>query len=107
MRNGFAHFNIDFYKIAGLFLWNRPEPKQPPNWVCYISVEDLGQLFKKFVAEVRKVSEEAIYAESGIKQVLSEIKRAGSQRAERPVTDHASKRQGKMGKQVFAPEQGR
>jgi hypothetical protein len=81
MRNSFAHFNIDFKpekgKIVGLYLWNRPEEKQPPNWVCYISIEDLRQLFEKFVAVVDKISR-ASYTESGIKQVRSELRRAGS-----------------------------
>jgi len=86
MRNSFAHFNIDFKpekgKIVGLYLWNRPEEKQPPNWVCYISIEDFRLLFEKFVAIVHKISS-APYAESGIKQVRSEFRRANSQMSTR------------------------
>jgi len=79
MRNSFAHFNIDFKseggRIAGIYLWNRPDERKSPNWVCYISIQDLGLLFDKFAMLVEKISRSA-YTEIGIKQVRNEIRLA-------------------------------
>ncbi|AUC93698.1 hypothetical protein CWS35_04805 [Bradyrhizobium sp. SK17] len=83
MRNSFAHFNIDFRsdrgKIAGLYLWNKPEEKQPANWVCYICVADLRQLFEKFAQLMERLSRGS-YSETGIKQIRSEIRNAAKGR---------------------------
>lgn len=83
MRNSFAHFNIDFRSeggtIAGLYLWNRPEERQPPNWVCYISIVDLRELFERFAKLMEDLSRGS-YTEMGIKQVRSEIRNAAQGR---------------------------
>jgi hypothetical protein len=81
MRNSFAHFNIDFKpdrgKIAGIYLWNRSDETQPPNWVCYMSIEDLRKIFEKFAKSVEKISLDS-YKEIRIGKVRSEIKRASN-----------------------------
>lgn len=49
IRNSFAHYNIDFKadgrKIEGIYLWNRQGGHGPVNWLCYISVPGLRELF--------------------------------------------------------------
>ncbi|MBE7183837.1 MAG: hypothetical protein INR68_05480 [Methylobacterium mesophilicum] len=79
MRNSFAHFNIDFKadggKIVGLYMWNRPDEKQPPNWICYIGIQDLRKLFSRFATLVDKISGSSAYRETGIRQVRSEVER--------------------------------
>ncbi|MBR1236482.1 HEPN family nuclease [Bradyrhizobium sp. AUGA SZCCT0182] len=79
MRNSFAHFNVDFKpekgSIAGIYLWNRPQEKQPPNWICYLSIQDLREIFERFAKLVEKISQ-ASYKEVGIKQVRSELRLA-------------------------------
>lgn len=52
LRNSFAHFNIEFEnqnnQISGLYAWSYPDPKaSEPEWVAYISVEDLRALLKQ------------------------------------------------------------
>ncbi|MET3968448.1 HEPN family nuclease [Bradyrhizobium sp. S3.9.1] len=79
MRNSFAHFNIDFASdkgaIKGVYLWNRPRESEPPNWVCYLSISDLREIFGKFARLIERKSQ-ARYSEIGINQVRSEIRRA-------------------------------
>jgi hypothetical protein len=78
MRNSFAHFNLDFKpeggSIAGLYLWDKAEG-QPPNWLCYISVQELRGLFEQFAKLMEKLSKDS-YTEIGVKQIRSEIKKA-------------------------------
>jgi hypothetical protein len=80
MRNSFAHFNIDFKpeggKIVGMYLWNKPDEKHPPNWICYIGVDDLREIFDRFAKLVEKISFDS-YKELRIGHVRSEVKRAG------------------------------
>jgi HEPN family protein len=89
MRNSFAHFNIDFKpdrgKIVGIYLWNRSHEKRPPDWVCYISIEDLRKIFEKFAKLIEKMTLGS-YREIRIGQVRSEIRRAGYQRSPRGLS---------------------
>lgn len=52
LRNSFAHFNIEFEnqnnQIVGLYAWSYRSPEaSEPEWVAYISVEDLRALLKQ------------------------------------------------------------
>ncbi len=52
LRNSFAHFNIEFEnhnnQIVGLYTWSYRYVGAPePDWVAYISVEDLRALLKQ------------------------------------------------------------
>lgn len=77
MRNSFAHFNIDFKadggKISGLYMWNRPSEGTPPDWVCYLTVDQLRGLFEKFAQLMIEEANSSFYNEIGIKQIRSEI----------------------------------
>lgn len=79
VRNSIAHFNIDFKadggKIAGVYLWNRPNESQPPDWLCYIPVNDLRTIFDKFARLVEKHSRDS-YKETRVQQIRSEIRRS-------------------------------
>ena len=61
LRNSIAHNNLYFENrnnsIVGLYAWNLPGPKaHKPDWVIYISIEDLRTLLKRFVEKVTKNS---------------------------------------------------
>jgi hypothetical protein len=76
IRNSFAHFNVDFKpcggKIEGIYLWNRPNEKSKPNWICYISISSLRTLFDKIAREAEKLSLHP-YCELRINDVRTEV----------------------------------
>ena len=61
VRNGFAHYNVYFANqnnvIKGIYIWNRPSLKSRPDWVAYVSIQQLRELFTVFAKEFKKVTE--------------------------------------------------
>lgn len=57
-RNAFAHLNFDFETrggvIRGVYLWNRNRD-HAVDWVAYVTVEDLHEIFSRFANEFRKL----------------------------------------------------
>lgn len=79
IRNSIAHFNVDFRadggRIAGVYLWNRQNVSEPPDWLCYIPIDDLRTIFNKFAGLVERYSRDS-YKELRVQQIRSEIKRS-------------------------------
>lgn len=59
MRNGFAHYNVQFEsvdnQISGLYIWNK-KPSGKIDWVAYISIPDLKSLLNLASREFAKLT---------------------------------------------------